>query len=96
MCVACPIFYLRRARAEFNWLVHLVLPAIGLAGLLPTMFFSVQGLNYPANLALPVLAAWTAVGIAVLIWLRLTRVDISSERQRWLQSDDADHGLTRV
>ena len=91
-CVACPIYYLTKARADFNVLLHIVLPAIGLVVLLPTLFYSVQGLEYPANIAIPTVVVWLLVGGGVLVWLKARRVDISSEQQRWLK-EEGDAGV---
>jgi amino acid transporter len=91
-CVACPIFYLTKARADFNVWLHVVLPAIGLVVLLPTLFYSVQGLEYPANIAIPTVIVWLLVGGGVLVWLKARGVDISSEQQRWLK-DEGDAGV---
>jgi len=88
LCVACPIYYWRRARADFNVLLHVVFPIIGLLVLLPTLYYSVQGLETPANLAIPALVVWMLIGGGVLIWLKTRRADISSEQQRWLREEE--------
>jgi amino acid transporter len=87
MCVTCFVFFWTRARADFVWWKHALLPAIGLALLLPTLYYSVNGLTYPASAAIPVLLVWVLVGVAVLVSLRMRNVDISSEQQRWLAGD---------
>jgi amino acid transporter len=89
LCVACPIYYWRRARADFNPVLHLVFPIIGLVVLLPTLYYSVQGLEYPASVAIPALGVWLLIGVGVLVWLKARKVDISSEQQRWLREEDA-------
>jgi amino acid transporter len=88
ICIACPIYYYVKARSEFNVLLHVVLPIIGLVVLLPTLYYSTQGLEYPADVALPILGVWLLIGIAVLIWLRATKVDISADQQRWLHEEE--------
>jgi amino acid transporter len=88
MCIACPFFYWRRERADFNIWLHIVLPVIGLVVLLPTLYYSLQGLTYPASAALPVLGVWMVIGIAVLVWLRSRKVDISADQQRWLRDEE--------
>jgi amino acid transporter len=91
MCVSCFIYFWTKARQDFSWWKHGLLPAVGLAMLLPTLFYSVNGLTFPASAAIPVLALWILVGVGVLVSLRLRNVDISSEQQRWLAGEfDAD------
>jgi len=89
LCVACPIYYWRRARADFNVLLHLVFPIIGLVVLVPTLYYSVQGLEFPANIAIPALLVWVLIGVGVLVWLKARKVDISSEQQRWLREEES-------
>jgi hypothetical protein len=75
--LACPIYYFRYRRNEVNWLVHVVIPILGVVALVPAFFagsgikaFSFVGsLSYPSNLAGPIVAAWYAVGIAMAIYL---------------------------
>ena len=90
MCVTCFIFFWTRARADFSWWKHGLLPAAGLALLLPALYYSVNGLTFPASAAIPVLAVWILVGVGVLVSLRMRKVDISSEQQRWLRTDQLD------
>lgn len=87
-CIGCPIYYWTKARSEFNPLLHLVFPVIGLVVLLPTLYYSVQGLEFPANIAIPTVIVWLVIGIGVLVWLKARGVDISSEQQRWLKEED--------
>jgi amino acid transporter len=88
LCVACPIYYWTKARTDFNVWFHVVFPVIGLVVLLPTLYYSVQGLEYPANIAIPTVIVWVLLGVAVLVWLKARGVDISSEQQRWLKEED--------
>lgn len=75
--LACPVYYLRRRRQELNWFVHVIVPILGMAFLVPAFFtgagihiFSFVGpLSYPLNLAGPIVAAWYAVGIGLMIYL---------------------------
>lgn len=96
MCIACFVFFWTKARADFNWVKHALVPGVGLALLLPTLYYSVSGLTYPASAAIPVLVIWTLVGVAVLISLRARKVDISAEQQRWLAGDMSDDGEPAV
>ena len=88
LCVACPVYYLSKARADFNPWLHVVFPVIGLIVLLPTLYYSVQGLEYPANIAIPTVIVWLLLGVVVLVWLKARGVDISSEQQRWLKEEE--------
>lgn len=90
MCVTCFVFFWTKARGDFSWVKHALVPGVALALLLPTLFYSVNGLTYPANVAIPVLLVWLVVGVAVLVSLRVRNVDISSEQQRWLAGDTSD------
>jgi amino acid transporter len=75
--LACPIYYFRRRRAEMNWLVHAVIPVLGMAFLVPAfvtgagihLFSFVAPLSYPLNLAGPIAGAWFAIGIGLMIYL---------------------------
>jgi amino acid transporter len=87
ICVDCMILYLRRWRGEFNPIQHLLLPILGLALLVPTFYYSVQGLTYPSNHALPVLGVWMLLGLCTLAWLKLRRADISADSQQWLTEE---------
>jgi hypothetical protein len=88
LCVACPVYYLSKARADFNPWLHVVFPVVGLIVLLPTLYYSVQGLEYPANIAIPTVIVWLLLGAGVLVWLKARGVDISSEQQRWLKEEE--------
>ena len=35
------LFYLRRRRSEFNWLLHLVIPVLGIAAFIPAWLTAV-------------------------------------------------------
>jgi amino acid transporter len=88
--VASAVYIWSRHRSEFNWAANLIAPVLALAVLLPTLYYSLKGLTYPANRALPVLGVLVLIGIAVLVWLRARGADISSERQHWLREDKMD------
>ncbi|MDX1875289.1 APC family permease [Mycolicibacterium sp. 120266] len=77
VCIACPVYYLRFRRSEFRPVVHLVIPALGLLFLFPTFcagagitaFSFVAALSYPMSLAGYCVAAWWAIGLAILGYL---------------------------
>jgi amino acid transporter len=88
--VTSSVYVFTRHRSEVNLLLHVVVPLLALAVILPTLYYSLKGLTYPADWALPVLGALIAAGMAVLIWLRSRGTDISGESQRWLRQDALD------
>jgi amino acid transporter len=77
--LSCLLFYARRARAEFNWLLHAVIPVLGILAFLPAWFTAmglrasvltwVTPLAYPSSEAGLGIGIWFAVGIAVLAYL---------------------------
>jgi amino acid transporter len=85
--LACPVYYLRYRRNEFNVFLHLIVPVLGAALLIPAFFagagipaFSfASALSYPLSLAGPIVGAWYLIGIGVAIYL-LRRRRASLER----------------
>jgi amino acid transporter len=77
--LACIVFYLRHARSEFNVMLHLVFPVLGILAFLPAFFTAlgigqsvlsfVSPLPYPLSLAGPVVLVWFATGLIYLAWL---------------------------
>jgi len=82
-CVGCAVFYLTKARADFNPWLHIVAPVIGLILLVPALYYSGNGLTYPASWAIPTILIWLAIGVVILLFLRVNGRDISSETRRW-------------
>jgi amino acid transporter len=72
-------FYWRRARSEFNWFLHLVLPVVGSLVLIPVLAAAVgvgssvlkfvSPLPYPISEAGLAVGIWFVVGIVYLIYL---------------------------
>jgi amino acid transporter len=77
--LSCIFFYLRRARSEFNWLLHLVVPVLGIVAFIPAWLTAlgighsllkfVSPLNYPSSEAGLVIGIWYLIGIIVLVYL---------------------------
>jgi amino acid transporter len=88
ICLDCLILFTTKWRADLSVWRHLVLPIVGIALLAPTFYYSVKGLTYPSNRALPVLGVWMLLGLLYLTWTRLRGGDISSDSQRWLHADE--------
>jgi amino acid transporter len=71
------VFHLREARDDFNPLLNLVVPVLGIVVFLPALVaafgidfggFGITPLTYPANLAPPILAVWLVIGIGLLVY----------------------------
>ncbi len=81
VAVACPIYYFRYRRSELNVVLHVVLPVLGAAFLVPAFcagagikaFNFVSSLSYPINLAGPVVGGWYAIGLGALVFLLVRR-----------------------
>jgi amino acid transporter len=79
--LACPVYYLRYRRSEFNVLLHLVVPVLGAILLIPAFFagagipvFSFAStLSWPLSLAGPVVGVWYVIGIGIGIYLFMRR-----------------------
>ena len=75
--LACPVYFLRYRRSEFNVILHLIVPVLGAVLLIPAFFagagipvFSfASALSYPLNLAGPIVGAWYLAGIGVMVYL---------------------------
>jgi amino acid transporter len=75
--LACLVFFLRRRRAEFNPLLHGLVPVLGVAAFLPAFltavgieaFDFVNALPYPISLVGPVVGIWYAIGLVYLVVL---------------------------
>ena len=79
--LACPVYYLRYRRSEFNVLLHLIVPVLGalllvpafLAGAgIPIVSFATP-LSWPLSLAGPIVGAWYVIGIGIAAYLYARR-----------------------
>lgn len=82
VAVACLAFFATKRRDEFNVGLHVVVPILGGAVLGPALWYSMKGLTYPANWAIPVVGIWAALGVATLIVMRLRGADLGAEGER--------------
>ena len=82
-CASCCVYYWRRTPSEFRWSKHVVPPLAGLAVLLPVLFVSFHGLEYPGSMAIPVLLVWMGVGACVYAWLKARHVDLHRDAALW-------------
>jgi amino acid transporter len=77
--LSCIMYYLRFARSEFNWFLHLVVPVLGILVFLPAWFTAlgigksvlkfVSPLSYPVSETGLIIGVWYLIGLAVLIYL---------------------------
>lgn len=74
---ACIGFFARHRRSEFNWLLHLVFPALGIVAFVPALltaaglpvFSFVAKLTTPISYAGPVTGIWMLAGVVYLAYL---------------------------
>jgi amino acid transporter len=77
--LSCILYYLRFARSEFNWFLHLVVPVVGILAFLPAWFTAlgigkavlkfVSPLSYPISETGLIIGIWFVIGLVVLIYL---------------------------
>jgi len=83
--LACIGFYLRERRSEFNVVLHLILPVLGVLAFIPAIMVAlgvgqnlfsfinfITPLTYPLNLAGPVVAGWLLLGLLYMLYLYIT------------------------
>jgi hypothetical protein len=100
--LACLVFYLREGRAEFNPLLHGLVPVLGIAAFLPafltavgiTAFDFVSALPYPISLVGPVVGVWYAIGLVYLVVLMARRPDRLRETGRVFVEEPAAETAT--
>jgi amino acid transporter len=77
---ACIGFFLRHQRADFNWALHLLFPALGILAFVPALltaagipaFSFVTKLSTPISYAGPIVGVWMLLGVVYLgyLWSR--------------------------
>jgi len=80
--LACFGYYMGRRRSEFNWILHLVLPLLGVLAFVPailtalgvevSIFDFIVPLTWPFSLAAPIVAGWLGLGLIYLIYLMVS------------------------
>jgi amino acid transporter len=96
--LSCIMYYLRRRRAEFNVLLHGVVPVLGIAAFIPAWLTAlgtgssflkfVTPLSYPSSEAGLVIGIWFVIGLGVLAYLYLRHPERLPEMKR-VFADDA-------
>jgi amino acid transporter len=102
--LACLVFYLREGRGEFNWLLHGVVPVLGIAAFVPAFltavgiqaFSFVSALPYPISLVGPVVGIWYAIGVVVLLLLLARRPERLRDTGRVFVEEDAVEAATPI
>jgi amino acid transporter len=76
--LSCLLYYARKARSEFNWLLHGIIPVLGIAAFLPAWFTAmviggsvlkfVSPLEYPSSETGLAIGIRYLIGVVVLIY----------------------------
>ena len=97
MNLACLVFFLREGRAEFNPLLHGLVPVLGILAFLPAFltavgiqtFDFISALPYPISLVGPVVGIWYAIGLVYLVILMRSRPERLCETGRVFADEPA-------
>jgi amino acid transporter len=90
--LSCICYYLRRARPEFNILLHLIIPVLGILAFIPAWFTAlglggsflkfVVPLSYPVSETGLAIGIWYVLGIVVLVTLYVRHPERLPEMRR--------------
>jgi amino acid transporter len=88
--VACIVYYLRFRRGEFNWILHLLIPLLGIAAFVPAFlaavglpaFSFISRLPKPLAYAGPAAGIWMVLGIIYMFYLRARHPQRISETRK--------------
>ncbi|HVD15253.1 MAG TPA: APC family permease [Actinomycetota bacterium] len=102
--LACLVFYLREGRGEFNWLLHGVVPVLGIAAFVPAFltavgiqaFSFVSALPYPISLVGRVVGIWYVIGVVILVLLLARRPERLRDTGRVFVEEDAVEAATPI
>ena len=96
--LSCLLFYARRARSEFNWLLHAVIPVLGIVAFLPAWFTAmgiggsvlkfVAPLSYPSSETGLIISIWFLLGVGALIYLYIRHPSRLPEMKRVFTDDE--------
>jgi amino acid transporter len=98
--LACIVYFARFRRSEFNWLLHGVMPVLGIIAFVPAFFagagipvFSfITPLPAPLSYAGPAVGAWMLIGIIYLVVLYLRHPDRIAQTRRIFVDDKPSAG----
>jgi amino acid transporter len=95
--LSCIFYYLRRQRSEFNVLLHLVIPVLGILAFIPAWLTAlgigssflkfVTPLAYPSSLTGPIIGVWFVIGLVVLAYLYARHPERLPEMKRVFADD---------
>jgi amino acid transporter len=92
--VACITYFWRRQREEFNWLLHGVVPVLGVLAFIPAfcagagiqLFDFISPLAEPLSYAGPIVGVWMLIGVVYLVvLLRRNRERISDTERVFVE-----------
>jgi amino acid transporter len=94
--IACIVYYLRFRRSEFNPVLHLLLPVLGIAAMVPAFlagagipaFSFISTLPKPLSYAGPAAGIWLATGVIYLIYLRSRHPERIAQTRRIFVEDE--------
>jgi amino acid transporter len=94
--VACIVYYARFRRSEFNWLLHGLIPVLGIVAFIPAFFagagipvFSfITPLPSPLSYAGPAVGIWVLIGLIYLGYLYARHPERVRETRRIFISDE--------
>jgi hypothetical protein len=97
--------YVRRLRSEFNWLLHLVIPVLGIAAFIPAWLTAlglgssflkfVTPLSYPSSETGLAIGIWYVIGLLVLAYLYARHPERLPEMRR-VFADEPEPAAERV
>jgi amino acid transporter len=92
------LYYARRARSEFNWFLHGVIPVLGIIAFLPAWFTAmgiggsvlkfVAPLSYPSDKTGLAIGIWYLIGVIALIYLYVRHPQRLPEMRRVFSDDE--------
>ena len=88
--VACVVYFLRFRRGEFNAVLHLLIPVVGIAAFVPAFlagaglpaFSFITRLPKPLSYAGPAAGIWMIIGLIYLLYLRAQHPERIAETRR--------------
>jgi len=97
--LSCIMFYLRRRRDEFNILLHLVIPVLGIVAFIPAWLTAlgigssflkfVTPLTYPSSETGLAIGIWYVIGVVVLVYLYVRHPSRLPEMKRVFAEEPA-------